>query len=176
MSFQNIIFGNLPQFPVDASTGQRLVTLGDLEAAFAGLTATVESPSPPVWLHRQLDYTDLAAAATTNNVEIFELPAGAMIMGSIIKHATAFAGGSLSSYTVSLGITGTLTKFAAAEDVFQAVADGTFQWTNYTGGPESMGGAAVSIRAAATGSHNLDTATAGVVDIYLLISQVFEAV
>lgn len=168
----NFTIGNKKLFPVDGVTGRRLLTLADLEA-ISDLTVTADGAEPAHWVEVELDYADFAAAATTSDTECYSLAAGEVILASCIKHSVAFAGGSLSSYTISLGIVGALTKFATAEDVFQAVADGTFQYAAYAGGPETMGTAATSVRAAATGSHNLNTATAGVVSIYLLVSRMW---
>ena len=86
------------------------------------------------------------------------------------KHTTAFSGGTLSAFTTSIGIVGTLAKYAAAFDVFQAVAATTFQHTDSTGGMETFGGAtSIRIAAVATGD-TVANATAGSVDVYILHS------
>lgn len=142
---------------------------------------TVSDPAPlvqdalekldaaPWWTKYTVDYSDLAAAATTNNIELFSLPAGGVIHGVKIKHSTAFSGGSISAYTVSVGITGTLAKYASAFDVFQAVGNAVQQISS-TVGTENHG-AATSIKIAATSTtDNLDQATAGSVDVWVLWS------
>lgn len=125
--------------------------------------------SVPRWRKFTFDYTDLAAAATANDIELYSLPAGGIIHAVKIKHSTAFSGGTLSAYTVSVGIAGNLTKYASAFDVFQAVGNTTFQLSNSFGSENH--GAATSIRIEATSvGDDLDNATAGEVDVWLLVS------
>jgi hypothetical protein len=125
------------------------------------------------WTKYTKTYANFSAAATTNDIELFSLPAGGVIHAVKIKHSTAFAGTSITAYTISVGITGTLAKYATAYNVFQAVAPATFQ----IGAVPSIGigsenhTTAVSIRAAATSTGaNLSAATAGVVEIWVLTS------
>ena len=121
------------------------------------------------WAKYTVSYSDLSAAATTNDVELFSLPAGGVIHGVKMKHSTAFSGGAISAFTVSIGITGTLAKYANAFDVFQAVSN-TAQQISSTVGTENHG-AATSIKIAATSTGaNIDQATAGTVDVWVLWS------
>lgn len=142
---------------------------------------TVANPAPLVqdalekldaaawWTKYTVTYSDLSAASTTNDVELFSLPAGGVIHGVKIKHSTAFSGGSISAFTVSVGITGTLAKYASAFDVFQAVGN-TTQQISSTVGTENHG-ASTSIKIAATSTGaNIDQATAGIVDVWVMWS------
>jgi len=140
------------------------------DASAAAQVATLGLSSAPIWLKMTKAHTDLQAAALTNDIEILSLPAGAVIHAVRIKQSTAFAGTLISAYTLSVGIVGTLNKYASAFDVFQAVADTTFQVSS-TVGSENYG-AATSIRLAATSvGANLDQSTAGAVDVWILTSQ-----
>jgi hypothetical protein len=108
-------------------------------------------------------HADLTASATTQNVTLFTLPKGSVVCGVRIKHSTAFAGGTLSAMTVSVGTSGDTTAYAGAFDVFQTVADTTFQVTDQF---NAASYAAHSIVAAFTATgDNVVNATAGVVDI-----------
>jgi hypothetical protein len=142
---------------------------------------TVANPAPLVqdaiekldasawWTKYTVTYLDLAAAATTNDVDLFTLPAGGVIHGVKIKHSTAFSGGAISAFTVSVGITGTLAKYASAFDVFQAVGN-TAQQISSTVGTENHG-ASTSIKIAATSTGaNIDQATSGSVDVWAMWS------
>lgn len=142
---------------------------------------TVANPAPLVedalekldaaawWTKYTVTYSDLSAASTTNDVELFSLPAGGVIHGVKIKHSTAFSGGAISAFTVSVGITGTLAKYASAFDVFQAVSN-TAQQVSSTVGTENHG-ASTSIKIAATSTGaNIDQATAGSVDVWVMWS------
>lgn len=121
------------------------------------------------WVKVSRSYTDFSAAALTNDIEIFSLPARGVLQKVVIKHTTAFSGGTIAAYTISAGIAGNFTKYAAAFDVFQATGDTTFGFNNLQN-MENFG-AATSIRAQATSvGDNLDQAAAGAVDFYILYS------
>lgn len=85
---------------------------------FADLQATSGSGAKAVTL-----------ADSDNPSLVFTLPNYSKVCGVSVKTTTAFAGGSLSALTVSLGISGSATRFTAAYDIFQAVADTTIQET-----------------------------------------------
>ena len=88
----------------------------------------------------------------------------------MIKHTTAFSGGSLSALTLSVGIIGDLTKYAAAFDVFQATGDAVFAF-NELPSMEDFG-APTSIRVEATAtSDTLDNVGTGSADIWVLTSE-----
>ena len=74
----------------------------------------------PRWIKVTKTYTDLAAASLTNNIEVYSLPAGNVIHATKLKHSASFTGGTIASYTLSVGITGNLVKYLMAFDVFQA--------------------------------------------------------
>ena len=123
-----------------------------------------------LWSKYTVPYTSLSTAATTNSITLFSLPAAGIIHGVKIKHSTAFSGGSISAYTVSVGISGTLAKYATAYNVFQAVANDTFQLSNTLGSENHASATNILITATSTGA-NLNAATAGSVDIWVLTSQ-----
>lgn len=172
MSIRTISFGNLKTFPVDAATGMRLVTLADLEEIVGNLTASIDEAAGPTWIQVDKTYTDFSAAATTNNIEIYSLPAGAIIHAVIVRTTTPFTGGAISAYTLSVGITGTATKYSAAADVFTGTQEDQLASALI---PESWT-AATSIKGFATSTTaNLSAATAGAVSIYLLVSETAES-
>lgn len=108
-----------------------------------------------------------AAAALTNNVNLFTLAAGQVIQGIKIKHSVSFSGGAIASYTVSVGVSGNNAKYASAFDVFQAVAAGAYELSSNFGG--EAGATQITATATSTGA-NLNAATAGSVDIWALLS------
>ena len=132
------------------------------------------------WIRITKTFADFSFAGLTNNIEIYSLPAGASLHSAIMKHSTSFGGGAIATYTMSVGIIGDLTKYSYATtfDVFQAVSDialfpyppparsllatGIEDW----GSVKSIRGSAIS-----TGA-NLDQAVAGVIEYYLLVSQI----
>jgi hypothetical protein len=148
-----------------------LVDGTSLEIANSKIQAT---QAVPRWRKYTVDFEDLAAAATTNDIQLFELPAGGVIHRVVIKHGTAFAGGSISAYTVSVGKAGDLTAYAGAFDAFQTVGDTVFQHSGNEGtSPDGLEnfGSVTSVRVAAVSTDDdLDAATAGEVDVFVLWS------
>lgn len=156
------------QNPASASTtpGNAVIPIADTNGRLAdGFTPF----AVPRWKKFTKTFSDLSFAGLTNDIEVYSLAAAEIIHGIKIKHSTAFSGGAIASYTLSVGISGDLTKYASAFDVFQATSNTTFQLSN-TFGSENHG-AATSIRlaAVATGA-NLDQAAAGSVDVWILVS------
>ena len=123
----------------------------------------------PIWRKYTVTYSQLAAAATTNNITLFSLPAGGVIHAVKTKHSASFTGGSISAYTLSVGITGTLAKYSAAFDVFQAASATAMQLATTVGTESHTAATAIKIAAASTGA-NLSAATAGSVDVWVLVS------
>ncbi len=113
---------------------------------------------------------DFSKAATTNSINLFVLPAKATIHAIKIKHSQAFAGGAISAYTVSVGIVGTVAKYATAFDVFQTVASSALQSSSNLGSEDDVSGTQITITATSTGA-NLSAATAGSVDVWALLSR-----
>jgi len=75
-----------------------------------------------------INYSDLSDADTSQTITLCTLPAGSVIEGVRIKHSTRFLGGGTGTATVSVGsAAGAVNTFATAFDIFQAVADTTFQ-------------------------------------------------
>lgn len=122
----------------------------------------------PQWHKYSVVHTALQAAATTNDIQLFSLPAKTFIHKVVIKNTTAFAG--TTTYTLSVGINGSLVKYLAPFDVKQAVSNTTFGVSIVNETMEDFG-SAVSIRLAATSTvQNLNQSTAGAVDVYVLTS------
>lgn len=126
----------------------------------------------PQWIKITKSYSDFSAAALTNNIEIYSLPAKGVIHAAVIRPTQSFTGGIISAYTISVGINGNLTKYAAALNVFQAVTNTVFGLgVNMAPVVENFGDT-TSVRAAAIAiGANLDAAAQGSVDIFLLVSK-----
>ena len=110
-----------------------------------------------------LSFSDLTAAATTQQIVLKALPKGTIIKGVRIKHAVLFAGGGLTTMTVSVdSVAGGVALFAAAYDIHQAVADTTMAMV---GGWKAGTYAADSLACTFTCSGNVNIATAG--EVYI---------
>lgn len=123
----------------------------------------------PVWIKYTVTAAQLSAAALTNSITLVSLPAGGVVHGVKIKHSAAFTGGLLSAYSVSVGVAGSLDKYASAFDVFQAVSDTTFQITS-SFNSENHGAAVNLLVTAVSIGANVSAAAAGSVDIWVLRS------
>lgn len=141
---------------------------------FVAYTPKVEpvsyTPSVARWIRVSKSYTDFSTAALTNDIEIFSLPPKGVLHAAIIKHNTAFAGGSIASYTLSVGRVGSLDVWVEGSSVSAAPSSTLFYPSESFPSPLNFGSAA-SIRSQAISvGGNLNTATTGSVDYYLLIS------
>ncbi len=142
----------------------------------AGLTLNTQNDvgditNVPTWLMvGTRTYSDFATAGLTSSIALFNLAAAGIIHGVKIKHSIAFAGGAIATYTVSVGIVGTVAKYAAAYDVFQAVSGTAFQLSTTVGSESHTAGTSIIATATSTVA-NLDQATAGAVDIWALLSR-----
>lgn len=152
-------------FEADATYG----VVPRLNTAFAN-AGTVVYDTTTTWAKYTKTYAQLAVAAMTTDVELLSLPARGVIHAVVIKHSAAFTGGALADYTVSVGVAGNLTKYASAFNVFQAPGDTVFQVSNSLFSENY--GAATSVRLAAVSTtDDLDEATAGSVDVWVLTSK-----
>lgn len=116
----------------------------------------------PIFERFIVAFGDLTAVGTTQTITLKSLPKGTIVKGVRIKHSTAFAGGN-TTLTVSVGsAAGSATTFAAAFDIYQAVADTTMQMTS---GWKAATLAADTLQAFFTASTGLSLFTAGVVNI-----------
>jgi hypothetical protein len=154
---------------INVQTGTATGTRGKvaINARQLDVTNVTEGFGLPVWKKYTVSESAFTAASSTENIELFQLPAKATIHNVIIKHTTSFTGGTLTAFTLSVGVSGNLTKYASAYDVFQATGASNHQSTsafdmeNYS--------SATSIRLAATSSgDNVNNATAGTVEVYVL--------
>lgn len=124
----------------------------------------------PVWTKVTIPYTSFSTAATTNSITLLSLVAGGIIHGVKIKHSTAFAGTGITAMTVSVGVTGTVNKYASPFDVFQAVSNTTFQLSNVVGSENHGAATTILITGTSTGG-NLSALTQGSVDVWVLMSK-----
>lgn len=116
-------------------------------------------------------HTQFQVASTTRDIEIFTLPAGARVESVTMKHKDRFLGGSIASYTISVGITGDLAKYASAFDVDQVTGDQVLQDSDNFVMEDWV--ATTSVRAAAiSAGDDLDKSTSGDIEIFIKVSQI----
>ncbi len=124
----------------------------------------------PSWRQITVAETAFTAAATSEAITLFTLGAGEVIHAVKIKHSASFTGGTLSAFTVEVGISGSSTKYASAFDVFQAAADTTFQLTDVVDSEDHGSGTTIEITARSVGD-DVGDATAGSLDVWVLVSK-----
>lgn len=123
----------------------------------------------PVWTKYTVSHTAFQTAALTNNVQLFSLPAKGVIHNVIISHSTQFTGTGISTYTVSVGIASSLSKYASAFTVSQVPGDSVGQSSVSTDFENKASATSIRIAATSTGA-NLSQSTAGSVDVWVYAS------
>jgi hypothetical protein len=136
-------------------------------------TALTAAQTPAIvnqWTKVTKLFSDFSSVGmNTNDITIFTLPIKGAIQDVVIHHTTPFTGGTISAYTVSVGIMGTPAKYATAFNVFQAAGNTTFGF-NSLPNMENFGATTAIVAEAISTGDTLDHATAGSVDIYILHS------
>lgn len=123
------------------------------------------------WAKFTVAFGALSFAGLTNSVTLFSLPSLGFVERVVIHHTTSFTGGSISAYTVSIGVTGDLSKYASAFDVFQATGSNIGEASNRPNMEDFASPTNILITATSTGD-NLSSATQGSVDVYVRYSSV----
>jgi hypothetical protein len=125
-------------------------------------------PSSLQWIKITKTYTDFSTAGLTNTISIYTLPAKGVVHGVQLNPSVAFSGGLIATYTISVGITGNNVKYQAATNVFTGasftVNTSALMFVENIGGTTTINATAIST------VGNLNAATAGSVDIWLLVS------
>lgn len=126
----------------------------------------------PQWVKvgNAISHTAFQTAATTQSITLFSLVPAGVIHAIKIKHSVSFAGGAIASYTIQVGIGGTLNKYASAFDVFQGGSATAFQLTSVVGSENNTVATNILVTATSTGA-NLNASTQGNVDIWALLSK-----
>ena len=138
--------------------------------AASGETAGIDwTDRNPKWTKYTVSSADLSTAGTTFSVTIFSLAAAEVIDDVIVKHTTAFSGGSISAYTVEVGTSADKDRFMTPFDVFQSVSGTRAKTSSTTQVPNFGTTTDVVVTATSTGD-NLNAATAGSVDVYVRTS------
>ena len=102
--------------PITDGSGQLAAGFGGAASTLATLDgggAVVEDPPTKAakWVLFTVAESAIRAAATTEDIELFSLPARGVIHKVVLKHTASFTGGGLTAFTLSVGIVGTLVLF-----------------------------------------------------------------
>lgn len=116
-----------------------------------------------------ITHADLTAAATSQAVDIGDIPAGAQIRGADIRLATPFTGGSVSACVVDIGDAGDADAIVDGANVLAAAVDGQASTRPLGIAPNKLFDAATTLTATfATTDDNVADLTAGECTIRVL--------
>lgn len=118
-------------------------------------------------IQETLSYEDFSAAGLTRTVTVRTLAANRTLFSILVKHNTAFSGGSVSAVTLDIGISGDDDRFITSFSVSQAVsasAQDSIITVYYPAVATDITVTATSV------GGDLNTLTAGSVDLYFLES------
>lgn len=181
------VWAKLSQAVTDVTASSPLASSGGLTPNITLITSPQTTTiggsisnltTSPQWYKITVTYTDYSTASNANNKNIFTIQAGTIVTAVKIKHSTAFTGGAISAYNVSIGTTGSTIFFSGTQfDTFGAPSA-----TNYLFGPcaghtssanaESHTGTTQVVSRATCSGGLLNAATQGSVDLWLLMSLV----
>ena len=156
-----LIYDNagVDRFPI-GSDDQILVADSSVDAGMKWETKN------PRWRKFTYDHSDFSTGATTFSITAFSLAAGEGIDSVIVRHTTAFSGGSISAYTIQVGVSADLDNFASPFNVFQAAGGTVSSVGNFIDVPNFASTTDFVVTADSVGD-DLDQASAGSVDIYV---------
>lgn len=121
------------------------------------------------WIKVNKIFSNFSIAGVTNDISIYTLPIKGYIHDVKIVPTTAFSGGIIATYTISVGIAGSLAKYAIATNTFTGNTTATAIHAPLVGLESTSGTTDIRAQAIST-VGNLNAAVAGSVDIYLLVS------
>jgi hypothetical protein len=125
----------------------------------------------PEWVVvAELKPASFTAAATSQQIPVFNLEPHGVIHGIKIRHTTPFSGGGLSAFTISLGDINTVDLFASAYDVFQATGSRVYQLSSNFYAEDNTNPTCLYVNGIST-SANVNAATAGAATIWALLSK-----
>lgn len=155
-----------PQFSQQLSGDLAGTPQSNIIQTIAGLGAATF----PNWQKFTVPYTALQTAALTNAVTILMLPIKGIVQAAFFNVTQLFSGTAIATITLSVGPTGNLTKYAAANSIATIGLTAGIALT--TPIPENMSGTTnIQVNAIAIGA-NLSVLTQGSVDVYLLMATV----
>ncbi len=123
------------------------------------------------WVKITKDYIDFATAGLTNTISIYTPADNETIHAVILNNSAAFTGGLIATYTISVGYGAAHTMLLLDASVFTVPVNASV--SNFS--PLYILQSSADVNATAISTvGNLNAATNGSVDIYLLVGQLPE--
>jgi hypothetical protein len=148
------------KFVLEDSLNNVIETVDNIESIASQIIAISSS-----FLNVTVSYAQLQTAALNNAIALFTVPAGYMLKNVVIKHSTAFAGTGITDVYAQVGPSGNYTEFINQFDIYQSVADQSFDnsTTDYIG---SWANPTVIYLNAVSVGANLSALSSGSVTVY----------
>lgn len=161
----------------DSSNGKLIAGTGitftiNNVAANETVTISATGAGTPVWTKFTKTRIDFSAAAFTNTINLTTPAAGVVLHAVKVKQSAAFTGGGITGYILSVGNSRlTNGRYLSNYTIFTAATDTNFTVSTLNQ-PDSMSHAGTDVITVTVGSQTsfLNAATAGSVDIWLLMS------
>lgn len=129
----------------------------------------------PRWLNFPILATDFTAAAFSESITVWTMPAGTYIQTAFLFTSAAFTLAGLTGYHIEIGITGDLNRYCNLYNVRLPPAGTNF---SLNAGPwleNKTIGTAIKATAISTGKH-LNLVSTGTAQLHLLVSNIFGTV
>jgi len=120
------------------------------------------------WVKVTRTFEDFATAALTNTIDIMTPLDNTTIHAVIAMPSTAFNGGSIASYTLTAGYASSPSLFLIGSSIF--TIPGSPEVSNFSPLYVLQSSGNITLTATSVGD-NLDQATQGVLDVWLLLGQ-----
>lgn len=128
-------------------------------------------PGPtPTWFKFPISHVDLQAAALTNSITIYTMPAAGLIHGVKLKHSVLFTGPAVTNYFLSVGFTGGTANLLIEYDVMNtAIGDQNFA-ISHTFDSRDHAAPVNVLLTGRSGGANLNQSTGGTAELWLCVS------
>jgi len=122
------------------------------------------------WLKFTVTAANLSAAALTNNILLYNLPAGSVLHATKLKHSLIFSGTGITSYKIGIGLVGDLQRYQSFFEVAVAVGNTVLNTSMVMDCQDQAAATAIQTAAVSVGGNLNAAAIAGSADIWLLVS------
>jgi len=129
----------------------------------------------PRWRKFSFTYENFTAAGLTESIAAFALAAGGVIHKAVLDVTEAWVISGMSTLDLELGIAGTAGKYSNSSHTDGEALGADIYAPGATDGLESMSASTNILLTATSDAGNLNTATAGAVDVYVLYSNLINA-
>lgn len=135
------------------------------------LSDSIHIKNTPCFLKKSFTYSDFIYAGTKNTINLDYLLPNTIIKDIYLKHSTSFTGGTIATYTISIGDYSDPNLFVNNFDVMSTVAEDNFILVSLNKVIYETAGKVITITARST-TDTLDHGAAGALDVYLLIGRI----